>query len=114
MQDNNYFKPAILFKEYMILNMIEKNPKITQREMCKAIGIAVSMVNDNLEEFERIGLIKKIKYSTKRVEYLITKKGTERRKILNIGYLSATKELYFQAKDTFEKSLDQVKIEFFE
>ena len=109
MSDNQFFKPTVLYKEYMILDMIEKNPNITQREMSKTIGIAVSMINDHLEVFEKQGLIKRKKYSTKTVEYFVTKKGSERRKVLNIGYLNATKELYFQAKDTFEKFLAQVK-----
>ena len=109
MNDNQYFKPTILYKEYMILDMVEKNPKITQREIATHLGVAVSMINDHLEEFEKKGLIKKKKYSTKTVEYLITKKGNERRKVLNIGYLNATKDLYFQAKDTFEKFLEQVQ-----
>lgn len=109
MNDNQYFKPTILYKEYMILDMVEKNPKITQREIATHLGVAVSMVNDHLEVFEKKGLIKRKKYSTKTVEYFVTKKGTERRKVLNIGYLNATKELYFQAKDTFEKFLAQVK-----
>ncbi|MCU0104174.1 winged helix-turn-helix transcriptional regulator [Acholeplasma vituli] len=109
MNDNQYFKPTILYKEYMILDMVEKNPKITQREIATHLGVAVSMINDHLEEFERNGLIKRKKYSTKTVEYLITKKGSERRKVLNIGYLNATKELYFQAKENFEKFLVSVK-----
>lgn len=113
MNDNTFFKPTILLKEYMILDMIEKNPKITQREMSKLIGIAVSMVNDYLEEFEKKGLVKKKKYSTKTVEYLITKKGIERKKVLNIGYLNSTKDLYFQAKENFEKFLALVKIKGF-
>ncbi len=109
MNDNAFFKPTILYKEYMVLDLIEKNPKITQREMSKLIGVAVSMINDYLEEFEKKGLIKKKKYSTKTVEYLITKKGTEKKKVLNIGYLNSTKDLYFQAKENFEKFLAQVK-----
>lgn len=109
MNDNAFFKPTILYKEYMVLDLIEKNPKITQREMSKLIGVAVSMINDYVEEFEKKGLIKKKKYSTKTVEYLITKKGTEKKKVLNIGYLNSTKNLYFQAKENFEKFLAQVK-----
>jgi len=26
MSDNQFFKPTVLYKEYMILDMIEKNP----------------------------------------------------------------------------------------
>lgn len=109
MSDNSFFKPTILFKEYMILDMIEKNPNITQREMSQAIGIAVSMINLHLDQYEKDKLIKRKKHSSKTVEYFVTKKGIERKKVLNIGYLNATKDLYFQAKDNFEKFLINIK-----
>lgn len=51
MNDNTYFKPTILYKEYMILDMVEKNPKITQREIATHLGVAVSMVNDHIDEY---------------------------------------------------------------
>ena len=114
MSDNNFFKPTILYKEYMILDLIEKNKNITQREISKTIGIAVSMVNSYLEDFKKRGLIKKKKHSTKTVEYLILKKGIERKKLLNIEYLNATKNLYFQAKENLEKFLVQIKSKGFE
>ena len=113
MTDNQFFKPTILYKEYMILDLIEKNPKITQREISKNIGVSTSMINDHMEEFEKKGLVKKKKYSTKTVEYLITKKGIEKKKVLNIGYLNSTKDLYFQAKENFEKFLASVKMKGF-
>jgi len=109
MNDNKFFKPTALYKEYMILDMIEKNPNITQREMSQAIGIAVSMVNDYLDQYEKDKLIKRKKHSTKNVEYLVTKKGIERKKVLNIGYLTATKDIYFQSKENIEKFLAQLK-----
>lgn len=41
----------------MILDLIEKDSNITQREISKAINIAVSMVNNYLNEYEEEGLI---------------------------------------------------------
>jgi FlaA1/EpsC-like NDP-sugar epimerase len=93
----------------MILDMIEKNPNITQREMSKAIGIAVSMINDHISEYENKGLVKRKKHSTKTVEYFVTKKGTERRKVLNIGYLNASQHLYNSAKENIESFLVQIE-----
>ena len=81
------FKPTIIYKEYMILNLIEKDPNITQREISTAINIAVSMVNTYIDMYEKEGLLEKEHISTKTVRYHITKKGIERRKFLNIGYL---------------------------
>ena len=105
---NQFFKPTLLYKEYMILDMIEKNSNITQREMSNAIGMAVSMVNDYLDEYEKKGLINRIKHSTKNVEYSITKKGTERRKLLNIWYLKSSHGIYLQAKDNITNFLNQI------
>lgn len=92
----------------MILDMIEKNANTTQREISKAIGIAVSMVNDYLDKYEKNGLIKRNYLSTKNVEYIITEKGIERRKVLNIGYLKATHILYRSAKDNILNFLNQI------
>jgi len=41
----------------MILDLIEKDSNITQREISKAINVAVSMVNNYLNEYEEEGLI---------------------------------------------------------
>ncbi|MDY0210632.1 MAG: winged helix-turn-helix transcriptional regulator [Acholeplasma sp.] len=108
MSDNQFFKPTVLYKEYMILDMIEKNPNITQREMSKKIGIAVSMINNHIDGYENKGLIKRKKHSTKTVEYFVTKKGSERRKLLNIWYLKSSNNIYIQAKDNIISFLNQI------
>ena len=92
----------------MILDMIEKNPNITQREISKTIGIAVSMVNDHINEYENKGLVKRKKHSTKTVEYFVTKKGSERRKLLNIWYLKSSHGIYLSAKANITNFLNQI------
>lgn len=92
----------------MILDLIQKNQTITQRKIANHINVAVSLVNNYLSLYEREGLIIRKKYSSKNVEYFITRKGIENKKILNIGYLNLTKKLYFKAKDDFEKFLIQI------
>lgn len=109
MSDNQFFKPTVLYKEYMILDMIEKNPNITQREMSKTIGIAVSMINDHIDQYEKDKLIKRKKHTTKTMEYFVTKKGSERKKVLNIGYLSSSQKLYNSAKENIERFLIQIE-----
>jgi DNA-binding MarR family transcriptional regulator len=52
MRDNSFFKPTALYKEFMILDLIEKNKDITQRQISQEIGIAVSLVNGYLDEYE--------------------------------------------------------------
>ena len=79
MEDKSFFKPTNLYKEYMILDLIEKNKDITQRELATHLGVAVSMVNLLLDRIEKEGFIKRKKYTSKTVEYILTKKGIERR-----------------------------------
>lgn len=93
----------------MILDLIEKNKNITQREMSIAIGVAVSMINSYLDNYEQKGYIKRKYLSTKTVEYFVTKKGLERRKVLNIGYLNASQHLYNSAKENIERFLIQIE-----
>lgn len=92
----------------MILDIIEKNPNITQREISKTIGIAVSMVNDHINQYEKDKLIKRKRHSTKTVEYFVTKKGSERRKLLNIWYLKSSHSIYLSAKDNISAFLNQI------
>ena len=108
MSDNAFFKPTVLYKEFLILDLIEKDQNITQRQMAEALGVAVSMVNQYLDNYEKEGLIKRKRHSTKTVEYFVTKKGTERRKLLNIWYLKSSHEVYLSAKDNIIKFLSQI------
>lgn len=104
----SFFKPTHYYKEFVILDLIEKNSKVTQREMSNTLDIAVSMVNSYLDDYEDMGYIERVYHSTKSVEYFVTKKGQERRKVLNIGYLRSTQDLYNQAKSNIETFLIQL------
>ncbi len=108
MKDNTFFKPTALYKEFMILDLIEKNKNITQREIAKEIGVAVSLVNNYLDEYESKGFIRRKHFSTKTIEYFVTKKGTERRKVLNIGYLNNSLVVFKSASEGIVKFLNQI------
>lgn len=108
MIDNSFFKPTLLYKEFMILDLIEKDRHITQREISKTIGVAVSMINAYVDEYEKNGLIKRKKHSTKHVEYLVTKKGIERKKLLNINYLNDSLKVYKSAKENILMFINQI------
>lgn len=108
MDENNFFKPTLLYKEFMILDLIGKNSNITQRTLSKEVGVSVSMVNQYLDQYENQKLIIRKKHSTKTVEYFLTKKGVERKKVLNISYLSASLKVYSSAKENIFKFLDQI------
>jgi FlaA1/EpsC-like NDP-sugar epimerase len=108
MRHKDFFKATQVHKEFMILDLIEKDSHITQREMAKTLNVAVSMINIYLSQFEKAKLINVKKQSVKTVEYVITKKGTERRKLLNIWYLKSSLDIYVSAKDNIVIFLNQM------
>jgi len=110
LSNNSFFKPTPLYKEFMILDLIEKDSKITQRVMSDYLSVSVSMINAYLDSYEEKGYLKRIYLSIKTVEYHITRKGIERKKVLNIWYLESSHAIYTQAKDNIVKFLDQIII----
>ena len=108
MNDNQFFKPTPLYKEFMILDLIEKDSKITQRVMSDRLNVSVSMINSYLDLYEESGYIKRKYITTKTVHYHITKKGLERKKVLNIGYLQASQLINSSAKENIILFLNQI------
>jgi len=108
MNNNHYFKPTPLYKEFMILDLIGKDSKITQRMISDTLSIAVSMVNSYIDSYEEKGYLRRKYLSTKTVEYFVTKKGIERKKVLNIGFLKSSQTIYDLAKNNIEKFLNQI------
>ncbi|PAT01103.1 hypothetical protein CI105_08210 [Candidatus Izimaplasma bacterium ZiA1] len=105
---NSFFKPTALYREFMILDLIEKDKNITQREISLEIGVVVSMVNNYLVEYQRKGYINRIYLSTKTVEYFVTEKGNQRKKLLNIEYLNESLKVYNSAKKNIVDFLNQI------
>lgn len=108
MNNNMYFRLTPLYKEFMLLDLIEKDPNITQRELSRIMGSSVSMINEYIDGYERSGYLKRNYISNKSVEYNITKKGKERKVYLNIGYLKASNEIYLSAKQNLLSFLKQI------
>lgn len=98
MIDNKFLKPSILYKEYLILNLIEKNIDITQRKLATETNVSVALINKYLNIFKKRGLLRVKKYSSKKLRYYLSKKGYNRKDILNIWYIQSSKKLYDSSK----------------
>jgi len=108
MSDNQFFKSTPLYKEYLLLEAVEKNADITQRELSRILGVAVSMINEYLDKVEKLGYLNKVYKSSKDVKYIITDKGVNRKKLLNVAYLKSAQSLYNIAKTNIIEFLTQV------
>lgn len=96
---SRFFKASPLYKEFLILDLIEKNNLITQRQLSSLVDSSVSMINGYLETYEKNDYIIKEYISTKTVKYNITEKGIERKRVLNMGFLKEVQSLYSVAKE---------------
>ena len=86
-------------REYIILKNIEKNERISQRELSKVLGISLGSVNMLLGKMMERGLIKAKTIPAKRAAYMLTPKGmmekadkTYRYIKKNYNYINSTKE----------------------
>jgi DNA-binding MarR family transcriptional regulator len=105
----SFYKATPLYKELLILNLIEKNKNITQRQMSDVLASSVAMTNNYLNEIEKRGLLEREYISTKEVIYHITDEGRKRRKYLSIVYLNESQKMYDGAKEELLKFVEQIK-----
>lgn len=104
-----FFNPTIVYKEMILLQEIEKNPSITQKELGNIIGAAPSMVNVYIKELEEEKYLKREYISTKTVNYKITPEGVKRKNYLLIVYMRELLGLYHLAKNNVEEFLLKVE-----
>ena len=104
-----FFKPTQLYKEFILLDLISKNPNITQRTLANHLNVSVSNVNNHIDEYEKKGYLKREYLSSKTVEYLITKKGIERKNLLNLNFLKSSQLILDSAKANIIEFINKLK-----
>jgi len=107
--NNLFFKPTQLYKEFILLDLISKNPNITQRTLANYLNVSVSNVNNHIDEYEKKGYLKREYLSSKTVEYLITKKGIERKNLLNLNFLKSSQLILDSAKANIIEFISKLK-----
>ena len=71
-----------------VLNVVEKNSHVTQRDVAKDIGIALGLTNAYLKRCIKKGLIKVQHVPANRYAYFLTPKGFSEKSRLTAEYLS--------------------------
>ena len=93
--------------ELDILRKIEKNPKLTQRQISSQLGISLGKTNYLIKALLSKGLlmIENFKTSKNKLGYLyvLTPKGLEVRKNLTILFLKRKSEEFDKLKEEIEK-----------
>lgn len=97
-----FFNPTSDLKILLLLEQIQNSNKITQDKLAHYIHSAPSMINTYIKKLEREGFLVKNKKSKRNVEYIITKKGIDRKNYLLVTYMNELIELYNLTKINIE------------
>jgi DNA-binding MarR family transcriptional regulator len=97
-----FFNPTSELKILLLLEQIQNSNKITQDKLAHYIHSAPSMINNYIKQLEKKGFLVKNKKTKRNVEYIITKKGIDRKNYLLVTYMNELIELYNLTKINIE------------
>jgi DNA-binding MarR family transcriptional regulator len=93
------FKPPQEIKELNLLQELEKNPIISQRELSHKFGIALGVTNACLRRMARRGWIRIMNQDHRKIGYFLTPKGFAEKAKLTLHLISWTVQHYSTLKD---------------
>ena len=98
-------------KELEILEKIENNGHLTQRDLSKEVGIALGLVNHLLKKMVGKGWIKIKNMEARRIKYLITPEGAKEKSGLLYKRVENTIHFYLEAKRVIKEKVMHLKNE---
>ena len=98
-------------RELEILEKIENNSHLTQRDLSKEVGIALGLVNHLLRKMVKKGWIKIKNIDAKRIRYLITPEGAREKSSLLYKRVEGTIHFYLEAKRVIKDKVIHLKNE---
>jgi FlaA1/EpsC-like NDP-sugar epimerase len=102
LENLRFFHPTSELKILLLLEQIQNSNNITQGKLAHYIHSAPSMINAYIKQLEREGFLVKNKKTKRNVEYIITKKGIDRKNYLLVSYMNELIELYNLTKINIE------------
>ena len=101
----NAFKPPQEIRELNLLQELERNPIISQRELSHKFGIALGVTNACLKRMARRGWIRMMNQNRGKIGYFLTPKGFAEKAKLTIHLISWTVQHYSTLKDIIGERL---------
>lgn len=92
-------------KEYIILESIDNNSMITQRELSKKLGVSLGTINILINKMVKEGLIKIEKVNTNTILYMLTPKGFLEKVNKTYKYIKIHYSYITETKDKIKKQL---------
>lgn len=89
-----------------ILNIIEQNPRVSQRKITVQTGVAAGLVHSFMSRVINKGWVRAKQVSAKRWLYFLTPKGFIEKSQLSVNYLSRTLKIYRATQRIVHKKLN--------
>jgi len=99
------FKPPQEIRELNLLQELEKNPIISQRELSHKFGIALGVTNACLKRMVRRGWIRIMNFNHHKIGYYLTPKGFAEKANLSLHLISWTVQHYSTLKEIIARKL---------
>ena len=97
---------------YQVLKILEQNPRISQRELARELGVSVGKVNYCLKALMKKGLVKasNFKNSSNKIAYfyVLTPRGIEAKTKISVRFLQRKLEEYEALKGEIEELQTEV------
>ncbi len=98
-------------RELAILEKLENNGHLTQRDLSKEVGIALGLVNHLLKKMVKKGWIKIKNIDAKKIKYLITPEGAVEKSSLLYKRVESTIHFYLDAKRVIKEKVEHLKVD---
>jgi len=92
-------------RDLQVLEEIEQNPRISQRELSNKFGIALGVTNACIKRMARRGLIRLKGFPPRRIAYYLTPKGFAEKSKLMLHFFSYNIQHYAEMKKLISKKL---------
>ena len=102
---HGFFKPSESMRDLQLLEEIEQNPRISQRELSHKFGIALGVTNACIKRMARRGLIKLRGIPPRRITYYLTPKGFAEKANLTLRFFSYNIHHYAEMKKQISRKL---------
>jgi len=99
------FRPPQEIRELSLLQELEKNPIVSQRELSNKFGIALGVTNACLKRMVRRGWIRISSLNHHKIGYFLTPKGFTEKAKLTLHLISWTVKHYSSLKDIIGERL---------
>jgi DNA-binding MarR family transcriptional regulator len=96
-------------RDLQLLEEIEQNPKVSQRELSNKFGIALGVTNACIKRMARRGLIRLKGIPPRRIAYYITPKGFAEKANLALRFFSYNIRHYAEMKKQISKKLIEME-----